>query len=155
MHATVSGGVLPLQKSQWLASSNFCYGWLNANGFDANGLPSNGCGYTYRITDANNCILSDFFQSISACPAPRFGENEAKQINAYPNPFTNLLNIDVQTDEDLTIIVRDVAGRIVDTYKNINQSFVIDNQWDAGIYTISITNQNGSYNKMLKVIRTN
>ena len=81
--------------------------------------------------------------------------SDTKQIAAYPNPFLDILNMNIITDEDLTIKIKDVAGRVILTYKNINQSFNIEGKLNNGVYFINIENQSGSYKKVMKVIRAN
>jgi hypothetical protein len=76
-----------------------------------------------------------------------------KQITALPNPFISKLNLNITTDELLTITIKDIAGKIISIYSNVNSSFVVDAQLKNGIYFIDVQNQSGTYRKVLKVLR--
>lgn len=86
-------------------------------------------------------------------------------VTAYPNTFQSYINVEIEAEEpeEYQIMVYDMLGKIF--YTN---SFVPDNFNNAthtidfsgqvlreGAYYIRIENQEGSFRKMLKVVKTN
>ncbi|MEP7265573.1 MAG: T9SS type A sorting domain-containing protein [Bacteroidota bacterium] len=130
----------------------FTYQWSNGQtGSTASNLTAG--TYTVTVTDASLCTATS--SCVVNTISPRKGQSFiAKQITAKPNPFAGMLNMDVTTDEPLTISVKDIAGKIIHIYNNISSSFVMDDQLKSGVYFIHVENQSGTYKKVMKVVRT-
>ena len=129
---------------------------------DANGLASinlpNG-SYTYTVTASgyvtheDNITVSDAEKSVSInLSTVGIGTQNISQVQAYPNPFTNNLNI--QGDEDIkTVQVMDITGKTACIYSNVNSSNLLipTDQLRQGIYIIVI--QTATHTKTLKVVK--
>lgn len=73
-------------------------------------------------------------------------------VATRPNPFQHKLMIDIVTEDPLNISITDIAGRKFQEYKNVLQSVEMNTDWNIGLYFIRISNESGSYLKVLKVI---
>ena len=76
------------------------------------------------------------------------------EVSLYPNPFEGIINIQHNTDEDITINVFDPAGKLV--FNNIlsvtgpNQSVNLE-QLSSGVYLIHLqSNQLAYFTKLIK-----
>ena len=76
------------------------------------------------------------------------------EVSLYPNPFQGIINIQHNTDEDITINVFDPAGKLV--FNNIlsvtgpNQSVNLE-QLSSGVYLIHLqSNQLAYFTKLIK-----
>ncbi len=156
------------------ATCGFCNGSLTIAGKGGNGAPftylwSTGstdatitglcpATYTVTITDKLGCTTEchgKIVNKVRNCRSS-FGnesDNIEKQISVYPNPFGSTLTLNVVSDEALSVTVRDVAGRVLATYKNITQSISIENNWKNGMYFITAENESRSYLQVIKVIK--
>ena len=78
---------------------------------------------------------------------------EGSEIQVYPNPFTNELNIQLPLDrfENANITIYDVAGRILEKYntQNLGTEFRIGKNLIPGLYIVDINN--GLRSERLKV----
>ncbi|MBN1990839.1 MAG: T9SS type A sorting domain-containing protein, partial [Bacteroidales bacterium] len=129
---------------------------------DANGLASinlpNG-SYTYTVTASgyvtheDNITVSDAEKSVSInLSTVGIGTQNIGQVQAYPNPFANNLNI--QSDEDIKLVrVMDITGKTACMYSNVNSSNLLipTDQLRQGIYIIVI--QTATHTKALKVVK--
>jgi len=74
----------------------------------------------------------------------------AQEINIYPNPADEFVNIDSPLGSAITIF--DMSGRIVDNIENTNSEIKINlNTYNSGLYTILITNDGSVATKKLIV----
>ncbi len=120
------------------------------------------CGGTYTVTITDKlgctkvCASSIINQLLVNCPSRLSGDAsaDAKQIVAYPNPFSDQLTINVTTDENLIVKIQDVTGRVISVYQNVNQTFVMNEKLNSGLYFINIENELGTYRQVLKVVRS-
>ena len=92
------------------------------------------------------------------CPgASRFAamtDNAEQRASANPNPFINKLQITIQTEEPLTLKIMDVEGRLLNEMKNVSKTVEINDLVKTGIYFIQLNNESGSYQQVLKVIKS-
>ncbi|GAA4459759.1 hypothetical protein GCM10023093_01330 [Nemorincola caseinilytica] len=75
-------------------------------------------------------------------------------VKAYPNPVTDLLNIQANAYDTYTIQVYDVAGRLVNAGSNniITGSSTINTaSWAPGMYNVVVAGENGA--KTIQVIK--
>ena len=85
-------------------------------------------------------------------------KNQEKTIglNAFPNPMTDELTIEVKTvsDHTLNYVLIDALGRTVLT-GNINNSKAVINTSDLenGFYSLSVINEKGSSLKTIKIVK--
>ncbi len=158
------------------ATCGFCNGSLTIAGKGGNGGPytylwANGSttaniaglcpgSYTVTITDKLGCTVictGKIVNKTRNCPQRlenvNDGNNNNKQVSVYPNPFSNTLTLNVVSDENLLVTVRDMVGRVLAEYTNVNQSIVIENQWKNGMYFITAENESRSYMEVIKVVK--
>lgn len=82
--------------------------WLGATPSIANAKTSNAGLYIVWITGDNGCISKEeVLVSVITCPGTRLASDEAEEIdmeiNAYPNPVTNTLTVEVTLKEPSTL----------------------------------------------------
>ncbi len=113
--------------------------------------------YNFSVTNSGtHCTKSCSCTIVTLNPRLEEDANSSvKKVSARPNPFSDVLKIEVATDEELIITINDVAGREMAVYPNINSSFIVDAKLNAGMYYIVAENKSGSYRKVFKVVRSN
>lgn len=105
--------------------------------------------YLYKTCDTCDCysILVDIIRS-------DLDEKSIGEINVYPNPFSDIINVDFATSQTNGIVkILDVSGRVViEKRVNHNQSIQIDlAKVPSGIYIVSVEmNQKICYAKIIK-----
>ena len=118
-------------------------GWSSALWFpEANGNPAvvypNGTAWAIRLN-----LGPDM-------PSTGIEEN-SDNISIYPNPSNGIVNITFENNENRTITVRDISGKVV-VVKNINTNTVIDfNDYGRGIYLIEITTNGETLRKKVTI----
>jgi hypothetical protein len=81
---------------------------------------------------------------------------EAINMNVYPNPATDNVNVAFEAAGDYTITITDMAGRVVSTnaYSNLSgaQNIAVPTaELMSGNYIISVANEVASYNQVLVI----
>lgn len=138
--ATPSGGTY---AGPGVTGSNF-----NAS---AAGVGSHMITYTYTDT-STNCTNSDTITiAVAACVG--IGENTLTNIEIYPNPVNELLNIDFGNEplNNLSISLKAIDGKQVFELKSVKQGKVsIDmSDYSKGMYMLYISNGQNSFNKKI------
>jgi hypothetical protein len=112
--------------------------------------------YTCQVTDkTTNCKTTS--AALSVTVSCRLAETEAGlfDANAYPNPFTSSLtvNISSNTTDAATVELMDFTGRTLKVYNNVDAGspFVINENLSAGVYLVRVTQ--GTSSKMIKVVK--
>jgi len=109
--------------------------------------------FTYVIL--NDDTNKEIIQSEAALPSDNFTSiNEidiTNNVDVYPNPVNNLLNIDLQSGENSTVQVFDVSGKLL-----LEKVFDFQTQIDFsgfanGMYFLAIENEEGKAVKKLLV----
>jgi hypothetical protein len=79
----------------------------------------------------------------NACSSVGIDENNQLSISIYPNPVKDILNINNETGKEITISLKDVAGKELVRKISTSQTASIDlNHYKAGIYFITVNNDN-------------
>ncbi len=107
----------------------------------------------YVLTDAGNTSI---FTSLSN---PAFGSHETRNFcvtpsavnevptlsfSIIPNPSTGQFNLVINSNEEKTVRVYDVTGRIIKERKTIEQNFMLDLSSESrGVYILDIETANG------------
>ena len=87
--------------------------------------------------------IEDYSVAISTTLKSNNFDVDAKKLNVYPNPTSNILNIYNETTVELvTISLFDVVGKQV--YKGLNVSQIDVNLLENGIYIAKFTFENGA-----------
>lgn len=108
---------------------------------------------TYTYTDtATNCINSDTITIVvAACVG--INENALANIEIFPNPVNELLNIDFGDEQisKLSILLKTIDGKQVFELKNVKEDkLAIDmSDYSKGIYMLYISDGVNSYNKKI------
>lgn len=115
------------------------------------GVGSHMITYTYTDT-TTNCANSDTVTiAVAACVG--IGENTLTNIEIYPNPVNELLNIDFGDEQisNLSISLKAIDGKQVFELKNVKEGKVaIDmSDYSKGIYMLFISDGLNSYNKKI------
>ena len=86
----------------------------------------------------------------------KFDCGDNSEFTAFPNPFSNEINITANDDGDFQIIVFDAQGRVVADTKisNASNSQIVTDDWPEGLY-IARYLQNGEIINAQKIIKQN
>jgi hypothetical protein len=76
-------------------------------------------------------------------------------VNAYPNPMSDELTIEVSTKENqrLNYVLVDALGRTILTGTLNNRTTINTSDLEKGFYNLSITNEKGSSLKAVKLVK--
>lgn len=118
------------------------------------------CSDTYCDSSSVQRMAAGFLMSqINVIPQSATGIKQAEIVtglNAYPNPMTDVLTIEVTTKNNskLNYTLIDALGRVVLT-GNIENSKAILNTatLEKGFYSLNITNEKGSSLKAVKLVK--
>jgi hypothetical protein len=72
-------------------------------------------------------------------------------LEAWPNPVTNVLNLKINGDKKATLVLTDVAGKVLRSYSSLSEDMVIDmKELASGVYILKYNSDNAS-----QVLRVN
>lgn len=106
--------------------------------------PNNDITYTIEIWK--------FFlgQTPSGLVASSIAENNIEKIGIYPNPVSDILNLDLIDAKVLTVSIYSTTGQLVREMSNSNSRIDVSELHD-GLYQVVVTTENGLYaNSFLK-----
>jgi hypothetical protein len=95
-------------------------------------------------------------KEVSISESASIGDVEVINMNVYPNPATDNVNVAFEAAGDYTITITDMSGRVVSTnaYSNLSgaQNIAIPvAELMSGNYIISVANNVASYNQVLVI----
>ena len=136
---TVTGGV-----------TDYYYEWsTGANGNFVTTIADLCDGQTYylKLTDDNGCVAYDTVKihrptSVTNTGAP-------STIKLYPNPVTNVLNIDAA--EAVNVRIEDLTGRIIVNAENVKQ--IPMGNFANGVYIVNILDQKNTVIGTQKIVK--
>jgi hypothetical protein len=68
----------------------------------------------------------------------------SRSFDIYPNPISNIVNIQFDKSEIYQVEVMDITGRIIYSNQVSEQNVQINTAaWAAGLYAVTISNKNG------------
>ncbi len=89
---------------------------------------------------------------------PRLSSGEPLEVldflaEVYPNPFSNSFTVHVISSEEtpITVIMHDIAGRVVQTYHNVVEQTLLGNDLSVGIYFAEVSQ--GENHQMLQIVK--
>ncbi len=160
---TVCANQVSVAYSTALITGATSYSWVVPSGATiTSGQGTNSIVINYGPTGGNvkvkgiNACGSGYNKVLPVTIVCREGLNESDyEIRIYPNPSNSTFRIDTHfvNDENYNLVVKDVLGRDVEKYENINSknSFTFGKELIVGMYFVEITN--GNNHKIIKVIK--
>ena len=113
--------------------------------------------------DHGTCVVPainsaiNYFQGIRTdCKAPNsINENNALsvEINTYPNPVQDQLNIVLSEELTTSLEIYSMNGQLIHSSSISTKANINTSQWNIGTYVIRIYNDNGQSFKTISVIR--
>jgi len=108
--------------------------------------------YIVRVTDTNGCkgVSLVYNHNLVSTEDEYFDQN----LKIYPNPTTNLLNVESKVDKILALQLHDITGKKInvkiDNYQQ--QGYILDmNQLAVGVYLLEIKTIKGAiWKKIIK-----
>ncbi len=120
----------------------------------------------YEVKITTNCtsmgtVESELFQFFSACD---IGFNEPEVIqkwNLYPNPFNDLVNMDIQSkrnEQNLLLSVYNQYGqkireKSVELQEGENRLELVTTTWPAGVYFVALISADGRQQSVRKLVK--
>jgi hypothetical protein len=162
--SSFSGSPNYLGEQIYIDSTSVFYGWSIQAIYDTARMVLSGCPSNYtpsEVNDAATAINENYDGGANegwfVCPddftpAPA-GKNTVK-AEVFPNPFNKRLTINTKANDNLTIIVTDISGRVMETFSNVNGLLDINSDWDDGIYIITLINPSTGYKETIRAIST-
>ena len=154
-----------LGEQVYVVNTSPFYGWSIQAIYDTARMVISGCPSAYTpaevndaLTDVNENYDGGANNGLFVCPddfvpAPA-GKNIIKKAEIFPNPFNKRLSIDTKAKDNLTVIVTDVSGRVMETFTNVNGMLEINRDWDDGIYIITLINPATGLKETIRAIST-
>lgn len=96
------------------------------------------------LTSGGDFTFEDFGLFKAAADAS-INENMFNDVSIYPNPANDVLNVAFDTEEDYTVSILDLAGRVLATQDGSNNVTFSVADFAAGSYIVKISTENGSY----------
>ena len=107
----------------------------------------------YAFTDANGCLASDTI-NVDVTPCAGINENNALNgVSVYPNPFTDLLQINIQDGTSQIRIMNAVGAVVYDQKVNSGRTEINTASFATGVYLVEVTNSNGT--ATIKLVKNN
>lgn len=117
--------------------SPYSYNWTNKLGetlsSDSLFYPNESGDYLVYVSDSSQCISSLYFSFEQPSTVEEFFN-----LNIWPNPFTNHININSNLSVDYSLF--DTNGRIVSQSNNIESIKISTQTLKAGVYFLKISN---------------
>ena len=132
------------QTATAVASGATSYTWVPGNLTGATQVLSPSATQVYTISGSNGNCSSSSIKSLTVliCTGIDENSNNALLVNAFPNPFTDELIIEVNEPSQITIT--NALGQVVKTL-NVNGKTTLDtNDLPKALYNLSIKTQSGS-----------
>jgi hypothetical protein len=132
-----AGNTIDLYSGAGYVSKLWMTGWTHSHIIiDSAGVGLGTKTVWVTVENNNGCFNSDTVNILfTICTGiESAGNNPA--LNLYPNPFSN--SIYVNLDHIGDIYIYDVAGRLVDSYLNMNGTTAFGENLSAGLYSVVI-----------------
>ena len=139
LYSAILGGTLPYT---YLWSPE--YGLSDPTNLNTLASPDVTTTYTLTITDANGCNAYDIFYVFVYPVGISELEKEKNKITIVPNPVVNTAQIAVPNENNFTLNIYDVSGRLIKSLHSTNSSIEINNaMFGSGMYSIQYISEKG------------
>ncbi|HTA63022.1 MAG TPA: T9SS type A sorting domain-containing protein [Bacteroidia bacterium] len=147
--STSTSGLYPSHTYSVAGKYNICVSAFSFCGDSVN-VCQNDSLYRLANSTSSNMIHINVINNITAIPT--FNKQHAT-FQIYPNPAQNIFTIETSSADKQTVLVFDVNGKQV-LQQTINGTTNIDaSNLSAGVYNISITNNQSTKNKRLVIVK--
>lgn len=120
-----------------------------------------GCASIHSLSDLHNTIgaINENYvdgnqnKGYLACPGTyRTSLNsDSPVISAWPNPFSGVINISLDTENTSRVIITDISGKILEVFENVSGIINSGEKFEAGIYFIR--SESAGKTQVLKIIK--
>jgi hypothetical protein len=111
-------------------------------------------GTTNVLTQVNNVFNAATNTGNIICTSiSSLQDNNQFGLNVYPNPMSDLLNIDVAKADQYILKVYTATGQLVNNTEFKNNYQLNTSNYDAGFYLLRIEDQNGNVQAFRKLIK--
>jgi hypothetical protein len=150
---TTAGGVLASSAAngnQWLLN-----GAPIANATSQFYTPTQSGFYTVTVTNANGCTASSAPYSYSTTGVAEAFAN-GLQLKVYPNPATDLVKIEANTEQDIVVEVRNIIGQVLIQSVAPAANGKVDYKLNTaslskGVYLLNLKSKSGSTTSRLVI----
>ena len=132
----------------------FLNGDLIAGATSQSYTPTQNGVYVVKTTDSNGCVYvySQGFKITSFLPTLQKENVAAGSFEVYPNPAEGIFNLRVNSEENYTVNVYTLNGKLVHSEKNARQLDLA--HLNAGMYFMTITTEkNQTVTKKIAIIK--
>jgi hypothetical protein len=105
--------------------------------------------YQVIVTNANGCTDTSDIYVVNTVSIDEAASMLANQIRVFPNPTSDMVNVQSPVNVDVTII--DIKGRTVNQVKNASRFSM--KELSVGLYLLRITDKYGQLIKTTKVTK--
>ena len=135
LHGVATGGYIPLIYTLLWSDGQ--------NTEDAVNLTPG--SYTLTVTDSHGCTGSASTELLVGAPVLRSASmsNRDNNISIYPNPFSEIFNINYSGEEPFNVLITDYSGRLVKSYRELTKHVVLGKDLAPGIYMVKIETDKG------------
>ena len=122
----------------------FSYQWYNSNGAiiganDSLYEPNASDYYFLSISDYYGCSGESSIFNVEVFDIPNLLYSE---VNIYPNPVKDILNVSYSGQEQISWYLTDIRGRVLDSDINYDLWKIDTSKLYSGIYFLNIKNNN-------------
>lgn len=136
---------------EYVTPSSYEYKFFNGNSLIDGEIISGGCdvGGNRNITISADIMLTIVcFASCNDCVTGTKELATNSLVRIYPNPTTNVANIQFKNNDQKTVIITDANGKIVQEYYSTSSVLEVQkNNLGVGLYFVSVKYADNSYSK--------
>lgn len=145
----INGGTINLNATNVSGAS---YAWIGPNGFTSSqqnptiSANNNTQGQYCVSVTVNGCTSTPACTQVEVLPGTSITENDAFDVNVFPNPTADFLHVIVgNADGKMNITITDMAGKTMYATSFSNNQFSVDmTDYAQGVYLLILQNDKGS-----------
>lgn len=152
-------GRLSTVQLQWGTASNALSNTLsmtNSSSTYSATIPTQTTGtvvyYRIKATDQEGNFSESTIQNYTVSPATGIVDNHQNKVTVYPNPFGEVLNVNVDGSGLTKVTVMDIIGKVVYTAEFADKTYPINtSNLKTGIYILKVLN--GNKTNVIRVVK--